>query len=361
MARFTSLTGSRISIGLALIFAYWLQAASVEAQTRTLPSHGKIQLDSSNLLLRDVHPASQAQTNYLENRLLGVGVRKAEREEQNERIDVYQERRRIEKLQGYDRDLSRLSTGSPTTAYGLATLWMLVGTYGDYTEVHEALLNSVPALQHDQFVPANQFILFVQPNGELEPPPLVLQSAGGRDVTRIQTAWTALVKEMRAADRLSAPSVTEFQASIASYRKDVAPIVEKLPPASGRRLADRYVRSLESLASALQRPTQAAEIRQYVRQNGYAYYGSNLLGLIQHLRNNRLTPVTGSTAQLALAEVARPLSRVLEQEIAYRVERIDSLAVGEGHRPYAGEFRPQARVGNATTGTAVSRAVAAKP
>jgi hypothetical protein len=54
---------------------------------------------------------------------------------------------------------------------------------------------------------------------------------------------------------------------------------------------------------------------------------------------HRVTPAHGSTAQIALAEVARPITRVLEQEIALHYERIDSLAANEGHRPYAAEFR----------------------
>ena len=42
---------------------------------------------------------------------------------------------------------------------------------------------------------------------------------------------------------------------------------------------------------------------------------------------------------LALSELARPISRVLEQELALPYKRIDSLAADEGHRPYASEYR----------------------
>jgi hypothetical protein len=103
--------------------------------------------------------------------------------------------------------------------------------------------------------------------------------------------------------------------------------------------ATKYVASLTSLADAIYRPQQCAQIRAYVKQGGFAYYGDSTLGLIEHMLRNRVTPAQGSTAQLALAEVARPISRVLEQEIAIRYERIDSLAAGEGHRPYAAEYR----------------------
>jgi hypothetical protein len=125
----------------------------------------------------------------------------------------------------------------------------------------------------------------------------------------------------------------------------------RVPPAvivsasQATRQADclRATKSLGSLADALYRPRQAAQIQQYIEQGGYSYYGGNMLGLVQHMLRHRVTPAHGSTAQIALAEVARPITRVLEQEIALHYERIDSLAANEGHRPYAAEFR---RFGN---------------
>jgi hypothetical protein len=80
-----------------------------------------------------------------------------------------------------------------------------------------------------------------------------------------------------------------------------------------------------------------------------------MLGLIQHMLKNRVTPAHGSSAQLALAEVARPINRVLEQEIALRVERIDSLAAGEGHRPYTAEYRHLDDSFNATPPLGISQ------
>jgi hypothetical protein len=58
-----------------------------------------------------------------------------------------------------------------------------------------------------------------------------------------------------------------------------------------------------------------------------------------HMLRHRITPEHGSTAQVALAEVARPIDRALAQEIALHYERIDSLAAGEGNRPYAAEYQ----------------------
>ena len=115
--------------------------------------------------------------------------------------------------------------------------------------------------------------------------------------------------------------------------------------------------SLNALADALHRPKDSAELQQYLAQGGYAYYGGSMLGLIEHMLKNRVTPAHGSTAQVALAEVARPISRVLEQEIALHWERIDSLAAGEGHRPYAARVSRRRRVVPATPGIGVTQVV----
>jgi hypothetical protein len=188
-------------------------------------------------------------------------------------------------------------------------------------------------------MPTMQFVRILQPNGELVPPPLLLDGAEGVDASSIHSAWSALVKDLHATGQLLPSEVAEFRNHVADYRQQGADAITLQAPASGRLQAKTYLRSLGSLADALYRPQQCAQIRQYVQQGGYAYYGDNLLGLIEHMLRNRVAPVQGSTAQLALAEVARPISRVLEQEIAIHFERIDSLAAGEGHRPYAAEYR----------------------
>ena len=81
-----------------------------------------------------------------------------------------------------------------------------------------------------------------------------------------------------------------------------------------------------------------------------------MLDLFQHMLQSRVTPAKGSTAQLAVAEVARPISRVLEQEISFHAERYDSLAAGEGHRPYAAEYRPQVMSLDAMPAAEISQA-----
>jgi hypothetical protein len=126
---------------------------------------------------------------------------------------------------------------------------------------------------------------------------------------------------------------------VADYCQQCAPAIDGNLRHSGRYEAKKYVVSLGSLANALYRPQQYAQIQQFVRQGGYGFEGDSTLALFQHMLRNRVTPVQGSTSQLALSEVARPISRVLEQEIALRYERIDSLAASEGHRPYAAEYR----------------------
>lgn len=342
-------------IGLLVAAACWLHAAAAQAQPRVLPSHGKNKLDSYNYMLRDVHPASQAQANYLQIRLFLTGLKKSERLERHERLDVYDERRLIKKLQGYDRDINQLAAGCPTTARSLATFWVLLSVYGDYAEVYDALSSEAPPMPHTEFVPTSRFILALEPSGELEPLPIVLEGAAGIDASEFQAAWSAVVKDLRATGRLSAPVVTEFHMAVANYRKSAVAAIKTVPALSGRLQAERYLETLGCLADALYRPQQSAQLDQYLQQGGYAFSGSSLLGLIEHMLKNRVTPAHGSAAQLALAEVARPIGRVLEQEIALHVERIDSLAAGEGHRRYAAEYRPHELAVGAVPGAQVSQ------
>ena len=346
---------SMLYFRLLIVAMCWLHGAIVHAQSRVLPSHGKIKLDSYNYLLRDTHPASQAQTNYLQNRRYLTGLKKAERLERQERLDVYGERQFIKTLQNYDRDVSRIAAGSSTSARSLTSFWVLVSAYGDRAEVYEALSRDVPPMPHDEFTPTSLFILAVQPNGELVPPPLMLEGAAGADASKFQAAWRALVKNMRATGRLSAPDVAHFRNCVADYRQHGADAIQQKTPASGRYQAGRYLVSLGTLADALYRPLQCAQIQRYVEQGGYAFYGYNMLGLIQHMLQNRVTPAQGSASQLALAEVARPIGRVLQQEVALHIERIDSLAAGQGHRFYAAEYRPRELPVRAVPGTQVSQ------
>jgi hypothetical protein len=329
--------------GLALGMLCGLSCAMTQAQSRVLPSHGKIKLDSYNYLLRDVHPASQAQANYLQNRLFLSGLKKAERLERKDRLDAYGERRLIKTLQDYSSIANRLSAGRPTSARNLTAFWVLLSVFGDRADVYDALSSDVPPMRHEDFAPTSRFIGIVEPSGELARPPLLLEGSAAVDASKFQFAWTALAKSLRATGRLSARDVADFHHSVAVYRKQSLDAIAKSSPASGRSHARRYLVSLGSLADALYRPRQAAQIQQYIEQGGYSYYGGNMLGLVQHMLRHRVTPAHGSTAQIALAEVARPITRVLEQEIALHYERIDSLAANEGHRPYAAEFR---RFGN---------------
>ena len=328
-----------LHVGLLAGALCWTNGGLAQAQTRSTASHGKTGLDSYNKLLRDVHPASQAQANYLQNLLYLNGLKKAERLERWERIDVYGERRLIKKLENYDSIAKRLSAGSPTSAISLNSFWVVVSVFGDRAEVYDALSSEVPPIAHDQFVPTLLFMQMVEPNRELVRPPLLLLGCEDADASKFQLAWRVLAKNMQANSKSSARDVAEFYNGVAAYREQCALAIPTTSPVSGRLQADRYLRSLGSLADALYRPQQYAQIQQYVAHGGNYFYGGNLLGLIQHMLRNSVTPAQGSTAQVALAEVARPISRVLEQEIALHYERIDSLAGNEGHRPYAAEYR----------------------
>jgi hypothetical protein len=329
---------SALQAGLLAVAICWPHGSAAEAKTRTLPSHGKIKLDSYNYLLRDVHPASQAQANYLQNRLFLTGLKKAERLERQERLDVYGERLFIDKLEGYQNAANLLSAGRPTSARGLATFWVLVSVFGDQTEVYDALSLEVPPMSHDDFMPTSLFIRILRPDGELAPLPTLLEAINGPSASPIQLAWSTVLKELRATERLSAQNVAAFSKAVAEYRLRC---VRAIPADArdGRFEAETYLKSLGVLAAALYRPHQFDQIRRYVEGGGYAYHGNSMLGLVTHMLQHRVTPAQGSAAQMALAEVARPISRVLEQEIALRYERIDSLAANEGHRPYAAEYR----------------------
>jgi hypothetical protein len=331
-----------LHFGLLLIALCWLDSAAARAQSRTLPSHGKIKLDSYNKLLRDVHPASQAQANYLQNRLLAVGVKKAERLERKERLDSYRERQLIRELESYSDIAKTLSAGRPVTASNLPKFWTLVSLYGDRADVYEALSSDVPPMAHEDFTATTHFIAGLDPSGELQAPPLLLEGIEGLDPSGVQSAWSSLVKDLHASGRISAVQLAGFRKSVGDYRNQATLAMTLDMPLAGRVQATKYLRSLRSLSDALYRPQHQAQIQQFVAQQGFNYYGDNILGLFQHMLKNRVTPTLGSPAQLALAEVARPISRVLEQEIAVRYERIDSLAAGEGHRPYASEYRHQA-------------------
>jgi hypothetical protein len=331
--------------------------AVVHAQSRTLPSHGKIKLDSYNMLLRDVHPASQAQANYLQNRLFATGLKKAERLERKERLDSYGERQMIKTLQNYSSVATRLASGRPTSGSSLATFWVLVSVFGDRSEVYDALSSTAPPMTHEDFTPTFQFVHILAPSGELEPPPLLLESAAGLDASGIQSAWAAVVEKLHAMGRLSTLEAAHFRDGVADYCQKAKEAIRVRSPASGRLQAKNYLASLRSLADALYRPQQCAQIRHYLDQGGYSFHGDNLLGLMEHMLRNRVTPAHGSTAQLALAEVARPINRVLEQEMAIHFERVDSLAEGEGHRPYAAEYRRHQDPAAAMPGPELSQSI----
>jgi hypothetical protein len=317
----------------------WLSGAAAQAQSRVLPSHGKIKLDSYNYLLRDVHPASQAQANYLQNRLFLSGLKKAERMERKDRLDSYGERQHIQTLRNYSSIANRLAAGRTTSARNLTAFWVLVSVFGDRAEVYDALSSDVPPIRHEEFAPTSHFLRIVEASGQLARPPLSLEGIENLDASAFQSAWTTLADSLHTRGRLTARLAADFHNSVAAYRKCGLVAITINSPASGRVQAEKYLASLGSLADALYRPQQLAQIRQYVEEGGYSYYGGSMLGLIQHMLRHRVTPVHGSTAQIALAEVARPINRVLEQEIAWRYERIDSLAANEGHRPYAAEYR----------------------
>src|SRR5262245_61406552 len=324
--------------GLLSVLLCWPNGAPVWAQSGPLPSHGKSRLDSYNELLRDVHPASQAQANYLQNRLFLTGLKKAEQVERQERREMYAERQLVKKLQNYDLVTKRLCAGG-TSPIDLTSFWALVSTFGDRAEVYDALSMKVLPIPHDQFMPTCGFMKIVRPDGELERPPLSLEGANGLDASLLQSAWTPLASDLRVNGRPSARTAGNFRNSVAAYRKNAQRAITDGMPLSGRLQAQAYLRSVGALADALDRPQQRGQIQRYLERGGYAYHGGSVLGLMQHMMQNQLTPVQASTAQIALTELARPISRVLEQEIALHYERIDSLAAGEGHRPYASEYR----------------------
>jgi len=329
---------SRLVVRLLAIALCLLNGETAESQTRTLPSHGKIKLDSYNYLLRDVHPASQAQANYLQNRLFLTGLKKAERLERRERLDVYGEQQFIDGLEKYQDVTTMLSAGRPTSARGLTTFWALVSVFGDHPEVYDALTLDVPPMSHDDFTTTSQSIRIMRPDGELTPLPTLLEGTDRLNAFPFQVAWRTVLEEFKSSGRLSAQRAEAFRRSVADYRLQCTRSIPA-DARQGRLHAEKYLRSLGALADALYRPQQFAQIRQYVEQGGYAYDGNSMIGLCTHMLQHRITPAQGSTAQIALAELARPIGRVLEQEIALRYERIDSLAAGEGHRPYASEYQ----------------------
>jgi hypothetical protein len=335
-AKFDSLP---ICLGILMTVSCWLDGSAIYAQSRTMPSHGKLRLDSYNHLLRDVHPASQEQSNYLQNRLFAPSVDKAERTERWERLDSYDGRRAINELHSYSRVTEQLSAGRPASASGLMKFWVLLSVFGDRAEVYDALASEVPPMPHDDFTATNRFIRALLPTGELQPPPLALEGADELDASALLSAWNSLIKDLHANGRVSARQAAFFHQCVTDYCKHGEFAMRAEMPASGRVQARKYLQSLHSLADSLYRPQQSAQIEQFVEQQGFAYYGNNMLGFIQHMLKNRVTPAQGSTAQLALAEVARPIGRVLEHEISIHFERIDSLEVGEGRRPYTTEYR----------------------
>jgi hypothetical protein len=225
------------------------------------------------------------------------------------------------------------------SARSLATFWVLVSVYGDRAEVYDALSSHVPPIADEQFIPASRFIQILEPSGDLKRPPILLNGADGVDFSTLQSSWRALVKTLRSTGRGSAAEVADFHQRTAAFRQQGIAAIKVASPAIGRVQARKFLDSLMSLADALYRPAQSAQIERFLQHGGNAFYGDNLLALVQHMLHNRATPARGSAAQLALAEVARPIDRALEQEIAIRFERIDSLAAGEGHRPYASEHR----------------------
>jgi len=316
-----------------------LPSGAARAQLRFVPSHGKSRLDSSNELLRDVHPASQAQANYLQNRLVLTGLKKAEQVERQERRQIYAETQLVKKLQNYELVTKRLSAGG-TSPIDLSSFWALVSTFGDRAEVYDALSMEVLPIPHDQFMPTCRFMKIVRPDGELERPPLSLEGADGLNASQHQSAWTLLSGDLRANGQPSARRAGDFRSSVAAYRKNAEQAITDGMRLSGRLQAQAYLRSPGALADALDRPQQRGQIQRYLEHGGYSYYGGTVLGLMQHMMQNQVMPVQTSTAQLALTELTRPVSRVVEQEIALHYERIDSLAAGEGNRPYASEYRP---------------------
>jgi hypothetical protein len=327
-----------LAIRLLVIVLCCLNGPDSQAQTRSLPSHGKIKLDSYNYLLRDVHPASQAQANYLQNRLFLVGLKKAERLERRERLDAYGERQLIKELEYY-RNITRvLGAGRPISAKSLKTFWILVSVFGDHPEVYDALTLEVPAMSHDDFTATSHYVRVLAPNGELAALPTLLNGSAKLDPAHLRLAWRIVVKDLKSSGGVTAPNAASFRHAVANFHRQCLPEIEAAP-SHGRFEPQTYLRSIVALADALYRPAQLAQIRQYVERSGSACQADNMLGLITHMLQNRLVPAQGSTAQLALAEVARPLDRVLAQEIALRYERIDSLAANEGHRPYAAEYQ----------------------
>ena len=328
--------------GLLSVLLCWPSGTTVWAQSSNLfsggKSHGKSQLDSYNALLRDVHPASQAQANYLQNRLFLTGLMKSEQVERQERRAMYTEMQWIKKLENYDRVTRRLSAGS-TSPTDLTSFCVLVSIFGDRAEVYDALSMEVLPIPHDQFMPTSGIMKIVRPDGELERPPLSLEGADGLDASIIQSAWRSLSSDLRANGRPSARGAGNYRDSVAAYRKNAERAITDGMPLSGRLQAQAYLRSLGALADALDRPQQCGQIQRYLEPGGYSYHGGSILGLMQHMVQNQVTPVQASTAQIALSELARPISRVLEQELALPYKRIDSLAADEGHRPYASEYR----------------------
>jgi hypothetical protein len=238
----------------------------------------------------------------------------------------------------------------------MAKFWVLVAACGDRAELYDALSAEVPPMSDTEFQPAARYIQILRATGELAPPPILLESLVGLDASKHQVAWRSLVEELRTTSGPSAQKVTDFRASVNSYCQQGMEAIEAEKNNIGRHDAKDYLRSLGSLADALSRSQQFAQVQSYVQQGGCGFHGGSALALINHMLRNRLEAARGRSAQLALSEVARPMSRLLEQEIALHYERIDSLAAREGHRPYAAEYRRhESPVVEATPGVNVTQ------
>jgi hypothetical protein len=317
----------------------FLSGSLASAQERSTASHGKTWGESANPLLRDVHPASQAWANYLQNiRYLQV-VRKEKWQVRWDRLDAYDERLAIQRLKVCQNVAQRLAGGRPTLAKDLPPIWAIVSVFGDRAEVYDALSSNVPPMTHDDFESTTIKLDILMPSGELVRPPMLLEAIAEIDGSALETAWNELATSIRASGRPMPREVGGFRECVADYCQQASASIKGVKPTEGRGPADRYLKSLECLADAFYRPQESDQIQAYLAQGGYAYYGGSMLGFVQHMLKNRVTPAQGSTAQVTLAELARPISRVLEQEIALHWERIDSLAANEGHRPYAAEYR----------------------
>jgi len=288
-------------------------------------SHAQLRLDSYGYLLRDVHPASYAQAQYVRNRLFLTEVKKAERNERLSRSDILEERWLIKRAGRHLAALGRLSAGYSTDESDWTKLWTLIAVYGTTDTVYDALRTEVSPLPSDEFVPASTALSVIGRRGRLSPPPAVLIHYDKAAAWEVGRSWLNLVGSLDRPVDVTSKNVTRFQESVRRFSERNQPRIKYVRDGEARVAARAYLRSLDRLAAVLHRPRRCEQLRAYLEPNGFSFPGGDRLALCHHLLKYGAIPARGGQAQLATAGVTRPLFALVEKEIGIRRSRIDRI------------------------------------